>query len=52
MDVFFFQEYKCSGCKTWIREDEVIWATKDGKLDTDKGKPFCDTCLPLEKSRT
>ena len=38
---------KCTDCPKMIDEDEVIWATEKGKLDTDKGNPYCDECLPM-----
>ena len=44
-------DYQCAGCSQEITEDEVIWATKDGVLNTDIGLPWCDTCLPEETTR-
>lgn len=42
-------EYSCAGgCGEWLGEDEVIWARRDGTLDTDTGLAWCDGCLPPE----
>ena len=41
-------EAQCHTCGVWIHEGEVLLATKDGKLSTDLGDPYCDTCLPAE----
>jgi hypothetical protein len=42
-------EYECIGkCGVWMDEDEVIWATPDGRLNTDTGSPFCEACLPAD----
>lgn len=43
--------WKCSGanCEAWVEESEAVWATKSGKLDTDKGDPYCDSCVPQEE---
>ena len=45
----YHTEYKCFGCGTWLHEDEVIWATTDGVLNTDLGNAYCDSCLPKEE---
>jgi hypothetical protein len=45
----YYTEYACYTCGSWLREDEVIWAKEDGTLDTDKGNPYCDCCLPSEE---
>ena len=41
-------EAQCHICGVWIHEGDVVMATKDGKLTTDLGDPYCDTCLPDE----
>jgi hypothetical protein len=38
--------HSCQGCRKRFREDDVSWATPDGKLDTMAGDPYCDACLP------
>lgn len=43
-----FEEWRCFECDNWVDADEVIWATPDGQLDTDKGNPYCDSCVPEE----
>jgi len=43
------QNYDCVGCGIEIIEDEVNWATEDGKLTVLKGDPYCDACLPEEE---
>ena len=42
-----YEEWKCK-CGDWVDDDDVIWAMPDGTLDTDKGEPFCDVCLPQD----
>ena len=42
------REAQCVTCNMWIHEGDVILATEDGKLTTDIGDPYCDTCLPME----
>jgi hypothetical protein len=39
-------EWKCHKCELWIEEDEVVWSTEDGVLDTDAGGPYCIPCCP------
>lgn len=41
-------EYECVGCGKILTDEEVIWATKDGKL-TINGNPYCDSCIPEYK---
>ena len=43
------EEYKCHDCGNWINEQEVIWALENGELNTEKGNPYCDECLPSEE---
>ena len=38
--------YLCHVCGVEIGEDAIVWAREDGTLDTDKGHPFCESCLP------
>ena len=38
----------CVICHAPVREDEVTWATPDGRLTTADGEPYCMTCLPSE----
>ena len=40
--------HDCHGCGKEFREDDVSWATQDGKLTMLKGDPYCDACLPEE----
>ena len=44
------KEYKCAGCGEWIVQDEVIWATPDGKLTMQdpEAQAWCEDCLPAE----
>ena len=44
----YYTEYACECCGVWLREDEIIWALPNGELNTDKGNPYCDNCLPIE----
>jgi hypothetical protein len=44
-----FEEWRCCWCEDWVHADEVIWATEDGVLSTDTGKPYCVSCAPQEK---
>jgi len=41
----------CHNCQTELHEDEVIWATEDGELNTDSGNPYCVKCCPEIKER-
>jgi hypothetical protein len=43
------EEYKCNGCAIWLDEQEVIWADKEGNLDTINGLAWCDSCLPFNE---
>lgn len=45
----YHEEWKCKGCGSWLDDEDVVWATEDGKLTTDKGDAYCDSCLPEEK---
>lgn len=36
---------KCRGCGEEVDEEDVTWATQDGRL-TMHGNPYCDACLP------
>jgi len=45
-----FEEWKCEGCDEWVDADDVVWATDDGELNTDTGKPYCDSCVPEENN--
>ena len=38
----------CYGCGISFTNDEITWATEDGKLTTMEGNPYCDGCLPEE----
>jgi hypothetical protein len=38
----------CAGCGDPIPDDAVIWAHRDGTLDTDTGLPWCAACCPEE----
>ena len=40
--------HDCFGCGKEFREDDVSWATEDGKI-TFGGNPYCDACLPEEE---
>jgi len=40
------EEWRCHKCNEWMDADEIVWATEDGELNTDKGNPYCDSCLP------
>jgi hypothetical protein len=42
------EEWKCTGCKTLVYFEEVVWANKDGTLSTDTGDPYCVGCVPDE----
>jgi len=44
-----FEEWRCTECDEWTDDDDVVWATEDGELDTDKGKPYCCSCVPEYK---
>jgi hypothetical protein len=39
-------EVKCNECDEWVDEEVVLWATKKGVLDTEKGLPWCEGCCP------
>ena len=42
--------FPCAGgCGKQIEQSEIIWATDDGKLTVEFGKPWCDACLPMEE---
>jgi len=43
--------YPCCVCGTDIHEEEVIWATPDGRLTVDYGEPYCQHCLPPEPDK-
>lgn len=40
------EEWRCRGCGAWIALDELVWADDQGKVDTDRGAPWCVSCLP------
>ena len=44
-----FEEWRCESCGEWVDADDAVWATEDGRLNTDSGKPYCDGCVPEEK---
>lgn len=43
------KDWKCAGCGDWIPDDEVVWASDVGVLNTDTGKPWCVGCCPSEE---
>lgn len=44
----YVEEWRCSDCGVWVPSDEVVWAGPDGILDTDRGDPWCVSCVPTE----
>ena len=35
----------CHICDEWLEEDDILWATIEGKLEGDT-KPYCVACAP------
>ena len=33
-------EHRCTGCREWIAEEEVVWCLLDGT------RPYCVNCAP------
>ena len=40
---------RCRECGKPLNEDEVLWATEEGDLNSDVGHPWCDECIPLPR---
>jgi hypothetical protein len=45
----YSEEWECCECGLWVTDEEVVWATPEGILSTDTGKPYCVGCTPEEK---
>ena len=44
----YAERWKCTGCGCFEDAEEIVWARPDGTLDTDKGDPYCVSCVPDE----
>ena len=42
------EEWKCKGCGEWVDDGDTVWSMPDGVLNTDKGDPYCCSCVPDE----
>ena len=39
----------CAICDSVVVEDDIVWYNPEtGRLDTDKGEPYCVGCVPSE----
>lgn len=36
----------CAKCHALVDDEEAVWVTKDGVLNTDLGDPYCVGCVP------
>ena len=40
----------CAVCDSIVVEDDIVWYNAEtGRLDTDKGDPYCVGCVPNEE---